>query len=609
MVPECPPTRDEKPMAVRTSPHVTPGATDVRELGDHLFHRDALALAEQSAGIGVWSIDLTTGMVRGTAQFFRIMGLEPTGDQVPVETLRALRHPDDQPRVLAGFRHALDGGADAYEMEYRIIHPDGAIRWIFGRGRVVRDASGAPARYSGVDIDITDRKAAEAELAAAKSALEHANQVLEQRVRERTAELEAEADRRMHAEAALHQAQKMEAVGQLTGGLAHDFNNILQVIGGNLEICTRLVARGDFNEADAKSREQLSAAIASAQRSAQSAKELVDRMLGFSRLQKLKPTPLDVNALITGMRDMVQRTLGETIDVDLACAPALWTTRADRNQLESSLLNLIVNARDAMPGGGRLTIETANAEIRSRNADGIPPGRYVTLAVRDTGCGIPKHLVARVFEPFFTTKDTGRGSGLGLSMVYGFVTQSGGHVRIESRAGEGTCVRLYLPRAPTPHGAATGPANGTAAAAESGQRDADGMPRARPGESVLVVEDNDDVRRSGVAALEQLGYRVLQTSDGHAALRLLDAATAAGEVHVVFTDVVLPGGISGPDLVAAIRARRPGTPALFTSGYTPSAIGDHPGLAGHRHLLMKPYRIQELAAAIRRAIDADASTP
>jgi len=576
-----------------------PDTPALHDLGDHLFHRDALTLAEQSAGIGVWSIDLKTGLVRGTAQFFRIMGLEPTGDQVPLEALRALRHPQDRARVLAGFRSALEGGSDSYEMEYRVIHPDGRVRWIFGRGRVVRDADGTPIRYSGVDLDITDRKAAEAELAAAKAALEQMNQALEERVRERTAALETEADRRMQAEARLHQAQKMEAVGQLTGGLAHDFNNILQVISGNLEIAARLLSRSPTSVAD-KVRDPLLAAIASAQRSAQSAKNLVNQMLGFSRLQSLTPSIFRIDDLVMGMADMIRRTLGETIDVEIVSAPDAWMTRADRNQLETALLNLVVNARDAMPSGGRLTIETANAAIVG-GRDDLPRGDYALLAVRDTGCGIPEDVLPKVFEPFFTTKDTGRGSGLGLSMVYGFVTQSGGHLRIASNPGAGTCVRIYLPRA-TEAVAATPPSSESRMA--SGLSGAIGEPlaRARPGESILVVEDNVDVRRLGVAALEQLGYHVLQAPDAHSALRLLDSE-AALRIDAVFSDVVLPGGLSGPELVDRIRCSRPGIPALFTSGYTPDSVGAHPRLAGDRRMLVKPYRIEALAAAIRQTID------
>ena len=569
-----------------------PGASDIAA-DEPLFHRDALTLAEQSAGIGVWSIDLRTGLVRGNAQFFRIMGLPPASGPVPVEALRALRHPEDQARVLAGFRNAVDGGTDAYEMEYRIVRPDGTIRWVFGRGRVVRDALGTPVRYSGVDLDITDRKASDAALAAAKEALEQMNLALEQRVRERTAALEAEAQRRAQAEARLHQAQKMEAVGQLTGGLAHDFNNILQVIGGNLELATRLLARVGIGH-DARAREQLIDALGKAERASRSARDLVQRMLAFSRLQNLASTTLDVNALIGGMGDMIRRTLGETIEVEIACAADAWPTQADRNQLETALLNLVVNARDAMPEGGRLTIRPANVALDAPDDAGIEPGEYVELTVADTGCGIPVELLARVFEPFFTTKDTGKGSGLGLSMVYGFVTQSGGYVRIASEPGRGTHVRILLPRS---HAAAPRQTASRVLAQH------EPMPRARAGETVLLVEDNDEVRRFGVLALEELGYRVVQAPDGQAALQML----ASGElprVDLLFTDVVLPRGMSGPALAAEFRSRQPGMPALFTSGYTPMSIAERRELANDGRLLTKPYRIESLAAAVRKAIDA-----
>jgi PAS domain S-box-containing protein len=584
---------DDGPTAKMRPRPPTVGVESI-DLADHLFHRDALALAEQSAGIGVWSIDLRTGLARGTAQFFRIMGLPPTSGEVPLETLRALRHPDDRARVLAGFRHALEGGTDTYEIEYRILHPERGMRWIFGRGRVVHDEHGAPVRYSGVDIDITDRKAAEAELAAAKEALERLNEALEARVRERTAALEVEAERRAQAEARLHQAQKMEAVGQLTGGLAHDFNNILQVIVGNLQIAARLVERNRGTADGAGSRDQLLAAIATAQRASQSARDLVLRMLAFSRLQNLEPAVLDVNALIADMRDMIDRTLGETIDVDLRCAPDLWPTFADRNQLETALLNLVVNARDAMPDGGTVTIETANVRIGAGDADEIPAGAYVLLAVADTGCGIASHILPKVFEPFFTTKDTGKGSGLGLSMVYGFVSQSGGHVRIASREGAGTRVRVCLPRA----AARAASSRGLAQHAQA----ANAMPRARPGETVLLVEDNDDVRRLAVETLEQLGYAVLPAADARAALRVLDDRHDA-RIDILFTDVVLPGGMTGFELARAIRARRAGLPTLFTSGYAAGKGTAAAIVEGEAPLLAKPYGVEALASAIRRAID------
>ena len=423
------------------------GAPD--DLGDLLagdaFDRDALALAERSAGIGVWSIDLTTNRVRGTAQFYRIMGLEPTHDSVPVETIRALRHPDDRDRVVAGFRQALDGGDDSYEIEYRIIRPDGNLRWIFGRGRVIRDLSGTPVRYSGVDLDITDRKATEEALSAAKRELERMNQVLEQRVLERTAALEAEAKRRREAESRLHQSQKMEAVGQLTGGIAHDFNNILQVILGSLEIVTITLKRGGVDEPGGERRALIERVTATAQRAALSAKQLVQRLLAFSRQQPLAPKVLDVNALVGDMGEIIGRALGEAIDLETVLATDARPVYADRNQLENVLLNLVVNARDAMPEGGRLSVRTGNEDVARDSADEVAEGSYVTLTVSDTGCGIAHEHLDRVFDPFFTTKDAGKGSGLGLSMAYGFVKQSGGHIRIDSEIGSGTHVKIFLP--------------------------------------------------------------------------------------------------------------------------------------------------------------------
>jgi PAS domain S-box-containing protein len=561
-------------------------------LPDDAFGQDALTLAEQSAGIGVWSIDLTTGLVRATAQFFRTMGLEPADGRVPMEAIRALRHPDDRDRVLDGFRHALSGGTDSYEVEYRIIRPDGQVRWIFGRGRIVRDNAGRPVRYSGVDLDITDRKTAEAALAAAKEELEQMNRMLEERVRERTAELEAEVKLRVEAEILLHQAQKMEAVGQLTGGIAHDFNNILQVIMGNLEIVRRWLRQRDVTEAG--SGQPMLKSVETAQRASRSAGQLVQRLLAFSRLQRLEPAPLDVNALIFGMADMIARTLGEAIEVETALPGELWATFADRNQLESALLNLVVNARDAMPDGGRLMMETANVEFSGTLGEDIAPGQYVMISVSDSGCGIAKELLDKVFEPFFTTKDVGMGSGLGLSMVYGFVKQSHGHVRLYSEIGSGSTVKIYLPR--------------SLDAIES-VRPLDGAPaadvaaRAKQGETLLMVEDNDDVRRLGVAALQSLGYRVLEAGDGPTALRMLDGPDGA-RIDLLFSDVILPGGMSGHALADQAVARRPGLPVLFTSGYTRNAMSQQGRLATDVRMLAKPYTLESLATHVRQAIDA-----
>jgi len=579
--------KDAAPQPISASP-----ADASRVVPGEAFDADALALAERSAGIGVWSIDLATGRVRATAQFFRIMGLEPTCDPVPIETIRALRHPDDRERVLAGFREALHNGTDAYEIEYRILRPDGELRWIFGRGRIVRDADGAAVRYSGVDLDITERKAAEAALAAAKEELERMNLALEDRVRERTAALAAEAERRAEAEARYQQAQKMEAVGQLTGGIAHDFNNILQVILGNLEIA-RLALQSDPGSLDSGvAHQRLLGALERAHRSSASAQQLVQRLLAFGRKQTLAPTVIDANALIAGMTDMVRRTLGETIVVSTRLSEGLWPTFADVNQLESAVLNLVVNARHAMPDGGRLLLETANVELPASPGEGIVAGPYVMLAVSDTGCGIPREILSRVFEPFFSTKASGEGSGLGLSMVFGFVKQSGGHVRMSSEVGVGTTVRIYLPRSEAPAAARLAPTSSDAAE----------LPSSRNGETILVVEDNDDVRAFATSALERLGYGVLQAADGAGALRLLEARPPP-RVDALFSDVVLPGAMSGHALAQTVRTRFGALPVVFASGYTPNAVRQGDGLDHERYLLAKPYTLEGLALAIRQAID------
>jgi PAS domain S-box-containing protein len=581
--------------ALPTAGSATAGAF-IGYVPDDAFGHDALTLAEQSAGIGVWSIDLVSGMVRATAQFFRTMGLEPSDGRVSMDAIRALRHPDDRDRVVDGFRHALAGGVDSYEVEYRIIRPDGQLRWIFGRGRVVRDDAGRPVRYSGVDLDITDRKTAEAALARAKEELEHLNQILEARVRERTSALESEAKLRAEAESRLQQAQKMEAVGQLTGGIAHDFNNMLQVIMGNLEIARLWLQRPD---PDGRLRtEPIVKSIEAAQRGSRSAANVVQRLLAFARQQRLEPTLLDVNRLISGMADMIERTLGATIRVERQLHADLWTTCADRNQLESTLLNLVVNARDAMPDGGRLTVSTANAEIGTSPQGDIPAGQYVMVSVADTGCGIPTEVLDKVFDPFFTTKDVGMGSGLGLSMVYGFVKQSRGHVRIHSEVGAGSTVRIYLPRAL--HGDASGAAKPEEQSTVTG-----GIARAVPGETLLVVEDNADVRRFASAALQNIGYRVLQAEDGAAALRMLDALGDA-RLDLLFTDFVLPGGMNGAALAQAVALRRPNLPVLYTSGYTSNSSWQRGELAADVRMLAKPYTLETLANRVRNAIDAPA---
>ena len=377
----------------------------------------------------------------------------------------------------------------------------------------------------------------------------------------------------------LRQSQRLESVGQLTGGLAHDFNNLLTVIMGNAEILSEQLA-GDPRLADTAD-----TVLKAAQRGA----DLTQRLLAFARRQPLDPRPVDVNALVAEMAPLLRRTLGEQVEISFAQLHELWPALVDPSQLENALLNLCINARDAMPRGGRVTIEVANKQLdedyATRHVD-VRAGPYVALAVTDTGTGIaPEHL-ARVFEPFFTTKEQGKGTGLGLSMVYGFIKQSGGHINIYSELAHGTTVRLYLPRAHAPVPLA------------SSDEGAESIP-AIGAETVLLVEDDELVRKFAHRQLVALGYEVVQAPSGPVALQIIRSELA---IDLLFTDVVMPGGMSGRDLADKARTLRPGLRVLYTSGYTEDAILHQGRLDPGVLLLNKPYRRIELARKIREAL-------
>ena len=400
-------------------------------------------------------------------------------------------------------------------------------------------------------------------------------------------EQRADARRLAAAEAALRQAQKMETLGQLTGGIAHDFNNLLQIVTGNLDLLERALPPGDR-----KLRRMVERAAAGAERAA----VLTQRLLAFSRRQPLAPRAIDPNRLVAGMSDLLHRTLGETIEVHTVETPDAWPIEVDVNQMENALLNLAVNARDAMPGGGRLTIEVANSRIEPDSAErgeDVTPGPYVLIAVSDTGEGMDPATLSRAIEPFFTTKDVGRGTGLGLSMVYGFIKQSGGHMRVHSEPGAGTSVQLYLPRHQGVVAATADEAHGATDEAAGGR------------ETILLCEDDDNVRAYSVEVLRDLGYHVVPASDGPAALAALEAVN--GGVDLLFTDVVLPGGMTGADLASAARERWPGLRTLFTTGYARDAIVHHGRLDPGVDLLPKPFSYTELAAKVRELLDREAA--
>jgi signal transduction histidine kinase/CheY-like chemotaxis protein len=410
----------------------------------------------------------------------------------------------------------------------------------------------------------------------------------------RTAELENEARRRHESEATLLQAQKMESVGQLTGGIAHDFNNMLTVIIGNLETLQRRLQRMQPQGLSLEALAVLSKPAELALQGANNAAKLTHRLLAFARRQPLAPVRADLNRIVSGISELLRRTMGETIIFETVLAAGLWPTFVDTNQLENVILNLAVNARDAMPNGGHLTIETANSyldEAYARQFGDIAPGQYAMLSVTDTGTGIPPDLMKRVFEPFFTTKGNGQGSGLGLAMVHGFVKQTGGHIRIYSEANEGTTVKIYLPRLSQAAEVATSP--------EEMPEPPSAVEPAHPSETILLVEDNEDVRQYAKSALEELGYKVLVSHDGAGALRIVNNGT---HIDLLFTDIVLPGGMNGRQLSNEVLKTRPGLAVLFTTGYTPNAIIHHGRLDPDVQLLSKPYTRDDLSRKIRRVL-------
>jgi len=422
---------------------------------------------------------------------------------------------------------------------------------------------------------------------AAESALRSANENLERSVASRTQELTDEMQRRESVEAQFRQAQKIEAVGQLTGGIAHDFNNMMAIIMGNLQLLQKRLGAEDTN---------LKRFVEHAMEGARRATSLTRSLLSFSRQTPLDPVIFDANKLVAGMSEMFRRTIPENIEIETVLAGGLWKIYADYNALENALLNLVLNARDAMPSGGKVTIETANTALDDAYVQAHPDlsaGQYVLIAVTDQGEGIPLTILSRVYDPFFTTKPLGQGTGLGLSQVYGYAKQSGGHIKIYSEPKHGTTVKLYLPRNLTESTSAK-----ELSLAKTSEPTIGASPRGRDQDVVLVVEDEDAVRSVTVEMLSGLGYSTLQAQNGHVALELLEKNPA---VSMLFTDIVMPG-INGRQLADEALLRRPGLKVLFTTGYTRNAIIHNGVLDKDVQLIMKPFTIDALAAKLQAVL-------
>jgi PAS domain S-box-containing protein len=510
----------------------------------------------------------------GAEQIFGYAAAEVVGQSIDI-LMPSRFHTAHGPHI----RYFAESGATARRM--------GERREIFG---LRKDGSEFPAEasISMLDVggqriftvvlrDITARREVERRLA-------EVNEQLEERVAQRTSELAAETERRLEAQAALARAQRMEAFGQLAGGIAHDFNNLLTVISGNQELLEmRLKDPKDL------------ALLKRSQEAAEMGARLTSRLLTFARRRRLEPTLINLNEQITGMVELLRRSIGEDIALTTNLAPQLWSARADASEIENAVLNLAINARDAMPSGGSLIIETADCSIEQGEIGGerpLAPGDYVRVSVSDTGTGMTPDVMERAFEPFFTTKPPGKGTGLGLSTIYGFVQQSGGTVTVRSQPGDGTTVSIYLPRAAT----ASGPLRA--------DRPGDGMPHAR-GETVLVVEDNPSVRAVTVQHLEDLGYAVREVDTGVAAIEII--REPGHGIDVVLSDVVMPGGMSGFDVASWLGENAPELKVLLMSGYPDQAAMPAAAAQPALRILKKPYSRLELARAVREALDASKS--
>ncbi|MDB6452871.1 ATP-binding protein [Falsirhodobacter sp. 20TX0035] len=536
------------------------------------IQRVQLAL-EAGAIIGTWLWDVPANRFTVDDALAASFGLDPALSRadLTLAQLTATVHPDDKDALTAQIRQALATGG-TYAHQYRTRRSDNRYYWLEAKGRVDLGPDGEPLTFSGVLLDIEGRRAAEAERERMTQMLRGLNDTLEQRVAEQTAEL-------MAKEEALRQSQKMEAVGQLTGGIAHDFNNLLAGISGSLDMIQGRVHQNRTDDLD----RYISAAQAAAKRAA----ALTHRLLAFSRRQTLDPKPTDAARLVADMLDLVQRSVGPQITVTTRADTDLWSTLVDPNQLENALLNLCLNARDAMPDGGRIAIDLHNCTLGPAEADDLdlPPGEYVALSVADTGSGMTADVIEKAFDPFFTTKPLGVGTGLGLSMIYGFARQSGGQVQIASQPGAGSTLHLYLPREQAPAKAASAPVHEPARPAHR---------------TVLVTDDEPIIRMLLVDVIEDLGLTALEAGDGPQALKILRSDTP---IDLLITDVGLPNGMNGRQVADAARELRPGLKVMFVTGYAETTVLGQTRLDPGMEIMTKPFDIGTLSDRVRRLLD------
>ncbi|CDG84267.1 hybrid sensor histidine kinase/response regulator [Janthinobacterium agaricidamnosum] len=530
-----------------------------RKLIEQALHesQERLAAIFGQASVGLSELSLDGRFQRVNGALCAMLGRAP--EQLLQLNMNDILHPADVDGNKLMFQRLADTGA-SFTLEKRYLKPDGSYVWVSSNVSRLVDEAGQPQAFIAVKTDITERRRIE-------RALHELNDTLEHRV-------EQEVSERTKAEDALRQAQKMEAVGQLTGGIAHDFNNVLQIISGNLHLLYQLAMQ------DSITRQRLETAIAAVERGA----KLSSHLLAFARRQPLQPVVSDLGRIVRNMDALLRRALGEAIEIAIIGGGGLWNTLVDRSQIENVILNLAINARDAMDGAGKLTIELGNVLLDEQyvmNLVDVPSGQYVMLSVTDTGRGMSGEVLQRAFEPFFTTKPEGEGTGLGLSMAYGFVTQSRGHIRIYSEPGLGTGVKIYLPRSLMAEVEDQAPSSSLVTGGS---------------ETILVVEDDPGVRSTVVDMLTALGYRVLKAEDGESALVVLQSGV---EIDVLFTDVIMPGQVRSPDMARRARELQPDIAVLFTSGYPQNAIVHGGRLDEGVELLSKPYRREELAHKLR----------